>query len=373
MLKKLIPFLQQKKKVLIFIFFLFFSLFSFAQQKIIVNGNVFTENNVPLAGVSVNVKGSSGGTTTDADGKFTIQVSKGAILVFTHIGFERKEVLIGNNTNLDIKLDPKKGELSEVVVIGYGSILKSELGGASVSSVDIPDLKKAPVKSFEEALAGRVAGVQVTSSEGGPFSLNNIIIRGNNSVSQSNSPLWVIDGFPIEDPDNNTLDPANIKSITVLKDAASTAIYGSRGANGVIVVTKNKGKAGAPVVSFDGYYGFQQNLKLMPLLNPYDYVSLQNDLQSQQIYTRGEPTNGAGYVPGGRTLDYYKTAPSNNWQKLLYQTAPMQNYSLSLSGGTDKSRYMISGSMTDQKGTIIETGIKRYQGRFVFNQEINEK
>lgn len=346
-------------------------------QKKEISGIVKDSKGLSLPGVTVVVKGTTTGTLTDGNGKFKIMVPiQAKTLLFSFVGMKSQEIFIDNNTSISVTMVEEKVGLDEVVVIGYGSVLKSELGGTSVSSVGVTDLKKAPVISFEQALAGRAAGVQVTSSEGGPFALNNIVIRGNNSVTQNNSPLWVIDGFPIENPDNNTLDPSNIKSITVLKDAASTAIYGSRGANGVIVVTTNQGKAGAPVVTFDGYYGFQQNLKLAELLNPYEYVKLQSELMgtgAKQLYTPGDPTVGATYVPGGRTLDYYKTAPSVNWQKMMYRTAPMQNYSMSLSGGTDKSRYMISGSMTDQEGIIVKTGFKRYQGRIVFNQEINEK
>jgi len=348
-----------------------------AEQKKELSGKVTDSKDLPLPGVTVFVKGTTTGTITDDKGNFKItMLSNAKTLVFSFVGMKGQEIEIGTKTIINVTLTEEEVGLEEVVVIGYGSVLKSELGGTAVSTVGVTDLKKAPVVSFEQALAGRVAGVQVTSSEGGPFALNNIVIRGNNSVTQNNSPLWVIDGFPIENPDNNTIDPSNIKSITVLKDAASTAIYGSRGANGVIVITTIQGKVGAPVVTFDGYYGIQQNLKLMELFNPYDYVKLQTELmgiQAKQLYTPGDPTLGATYVPGGRTLDYYKTAQSINWQKQLYQTAPMQNYSLSLSGGTDKSQYMISGSMSDQQGVIIKSGMKRYQGRIVFNQEINSK
>lgn len=343
-----------------------------------VSGQVISaKDNLPIPGVKVVEKGTSNITVSDAKGNFSLKVSnENATLVFSSIGYTTQEVKLGGQINLVVKMDEDLQKLDEVVVIGYGSTLKSQLGGGSVGTVNVKDLQKAPVISFEDALAGRVAGVQIISSEGGPLSTNNIVIRGNSSVTQNNSPLWVIDGFPQESSYANTIDPSSIKSITVLKDAASTAIYGSRGANGVILITTNQGASGAPVVRFDGYYGFQKTLKLMNMMGPYEYVKLQTELvglDAKKLYTPGDPTLGDAYVPGGRTLDFYKTAPSIDWQSLLYKEAPMQNYSLSVSGGTDKSNYMVSGSISNQEGTIIETGLKRYQGRFVFNQEINKK
>jgi len=208
-------------------------------------------------------------------------------------------------------------------------------------------------------------------------------VRGLTSITQDNSPLYVVDGFPLESSAASTIDPATIKSITVLKDAASTAIYGSRGSNGVIVVTTTQGQAGAPVVRFDGYYGFQETLKRMDMMDPYEYVKLQIELvgyAAMKMYTPGDPAledpedpDHDDYYPDGRTLEDYIDAPYNNWQSLLYRTAPVQNYSLSVSGGSNNNNYMISGSVTDQEGTIIKTGFKRYQGRFVFNQDINKK
>ena len=348
---------------------------SFSQNSKITG--IVTDESGPLIGVSVIVKGSANGTITNIDGEFSINVPKtNKELVFSYLGYITQTVTIGDQSRLTIKLKEKAANLEEVVVIGYGTSVKSQIGGASLSTVNVDEMKKATVSSYEDALSGRIAGVQVTSSEGGPFSTNNIVIRGNNSVTQDNSPLWVIDGFPIEDPQNNTLNPNDIKSITVLKDATSIAIYGSRGANGVILVTTNQGERGAPKIEFDGYYGFQQTLKRMDVMNPYDYVRLQIDLNgnsAKQAYTPGDPNLGASAVIGGRTLDYYKTAEYINWQDLLYRTAPMQNYSLTLTGGTETTKYLISGSITDQRGTIIKTGFKRYQGRFSLTQEINKK
>ncbi|ACU03178.1 TonB-dependent receptor plug [Pedobacter heparinus DSM 2366] len=343
-----------------------------------VNGIVLSgEDGLPLPGVIVRVKGTNKSIVTNNSGQFTINAEIGDVLVLSFIGYKTQEIVIKDDVALKVRLISSPTDLDNVIVTGYGTTQKSDVI-SSLGVIKGEDLQKAPVKSFEEALAGRVSGVQVTSSEGGPGATTNIVIRGNNSLSQDNSPLWVIDGFPIENPNNNTINPADVETITVLKDAASTAIYGSRGANGVILVTTKTGKSGNPVVSFDGSYGFQRSLKLMELLKPYEYVQLvieRNGVVAKERYTPGDPEldGRPAYVPGGRTIDYYKTQPYTNWQDKLFQTAPFQNYSLSLSGGTDKSKYLISGSTTDQDGTILQTNFKRYQGRFVFSQEVNKK
>lgn len=362
------------KNLLLLLGFYLFSMPIFSQETTFTG--VVQDDNGPLVGVSVIAKGTKTGTITDLNGKFAIKITKQTKeLVFSYMGYTTQTVALGNERNLTITLKENAAALEEVVVIGYGTTIKSQLGGASLSTVNVDEMKKANVTSFDDALAGRVAGVTVTSSEGGPLSTNNIVIRGNSSLTQDNSPLWVIDGFPIENPQNNTLNPSDIKSITVLKDAASIAIYGSRGSNGVIVVTTNQGQRGTPLVTFDGYYGFQQTLKRMELMDPYEYVKYQTEFVStaKSMYTPGDPTLGAAAVAGGRTLDYYKTAPYINWQDMMFRTAPMQNYTLSLSGGTDKNKYLISGSYTEQQGTMIATSFKRYQGRAVFTQEINKK
>ena len=343
-----------------------------------VSGRVTDSLGVPLAGVSVTEKGTSNGTISNERGYFKLNVaSRSAILIFTRIGFEAREISVNGNAVIDVRLLSTSTDLDNIVLIGYGTAKKSDVI-SSLGVVKGEELTKAPVKSFEEALAGRLAGVQVTSSEGGPGASTNIVIRGNNSLSQDNSPLWVIDGFPIENPNNNTINPADIETITVLKDAASTAIYGSRGANGVVLVTTKSGKEGNPVVAFDGQYGFQRSLKLMELLKPYEYVQLvidRNGLIAKDLYTPGDPQleGREGYVPGGRTIDYYKSQPYINWQNELFHTAPFQNYSLSLSGGSNKTKYLLSGSVTNQDGTILKTNFTRYQGRFVFNQEVNKR
>ncbi|HEY0769210.1 MAG TPA: TonB-dependent receptor plug domain-containing protein, partial [Sphingobacteriaceae bacterium] len=201
---------------------------------------------VPLPGVSVRVKGSGTGTTTAANGNYTIQAKSTDVLVFTFLGLKPQEVTVGTKTTINVSLQSDATSLSEVVVIGYGQVAKPDLTG-SVGVVPVEDMAKAPVGSFAEALAGRVAGVRVNATDGQPGGEVNIVIRGAGSLTQNTSPLYVIDGFPVEDPDPSTLNPEEIESMTILKDASSTAIYGSRAANGVILIQTKRGKVGKPV------------------------------------------------------------------------------------------------------------------------------
>ncbi len=340
-----------------------------------VSGTVKDMEGNPLVGVSVKVQGKNWGTYTDKGGRFTINAAPGDLIEFTYVGFVAQTVKFLNQEVLAIVLKVADNSLNEIITIGYGTQKRSEVI-SSVGTANVKDMQKAPVKSFEDALAGRIAGVQVASNEGGPLAANDIVIRGNSSLTQSNAPLWIIDGFAIEDAQNNSLNPDDIESITVLKDAASTAIYGSRGANGVILVTTKSGKVGAPVITFDGSYGFSKTLRFMEMMNAYDYVKMQTELfgAAKVLYTPGDSSliGTSDYIEGGRTLDYYKTQQSIDWQKLLFRTAPFKNYLLRVSGGTDMTKYLVSGSYTEQLGTILKTGFKRYQGRFTLDQKLRK-
>jgi TonB-linked SusC/RagA family outer membrane protein len=292
-----------------------------------VSGTVKDDQGEILTGVSVLVKGTKVSTTTNQDGKFQIAVPTGSTtLVFSYLGYEPKEVAVAGNV-INVSLKSSISTLNDVVVIGYGTTTKKDLTG-SVGSVNISDLQKAPVKSFDEALAGRVAGVQVTSSEGQPGSSINITIRGNNSVTQNNYPLVVIDGIIFEDPNNlsvnplNTIDPNDIESINVLKDASSTAIYGARGSNGVIMVTTKRGKEGVPTISYNGYYGLQENTKRVESLSPYEFVKLQNEIDP--VRTKNL------YFVNNMTLDSYAGLKGINWENEVTRVAPMQNHYLNL-------------------------------------------
>ncbi|MDO7846258.1 TonB-dependent receptor [Hymenobacter sp. M29] len=319
-----------------------------------------------LPGVSIQVKGTTQGATTGVDGTFSIAgVKPDATLVISFIGYTTREISVNGQTSLSVVLQPGTQMLdeAEVVGVGYGEVRRRDLTG-SIGSVNVAELQKAPVTSFEQALAGRVAGVQVTSTDGQPGDAVNIVIRGNNSVNNSNAPLYVIDGFPIENPNNNSINPADIESIDVLKDASATAIYGSRGANGVVIITTKRGKKGPPQISYDGYVGINKVIKRMEVLSPYEYVRLQNDLN---------PALAAPYFTDGRTLESYRNVKGVDYQNELFKTALFQNHTLSLRGGTDATKYSFSGSLTDQKGVITASGFRRYQGRLTLDQQVGTK
>lgn len=342
-----------------------------AQNKLIT-GKVTDEHNESLPGVTVTINGTQTGTLTDSDGKYSIKIKTTDKLVYSFMGYESCTLTVGNKSVINVSLQSSTTGLEEVVVVGYGSVTRKDLTGA-VSKVAVNELQMAPVRSFGEALAGRVAGVQVTSSDGQPGSGINIVIRGNNSVTQANSPLYVIDGFLIENYDSNLINQQDIESFQVLKDASATAIYGARGANGVILITTKKGKKGAPIFNLDTSYGFQDIIKTMDLMSPYEFVKYQIELDPTPVSGNAYKTPTEVYLSDGKTLDYYKTVEGIDWQGKITQTAPIKNYNLSIRGGNENTKYAFSGSINDQDGIIINSNYKRYQGRLVVDQNLSKK
>ncbi|WP_366186133.1 TonB-dependent receptor [Flavobacterium ovatum] len=371
--------MKQKKKLLIsdfnrmiaLVLLLTIPVIANAQSKV-VTGKVLDELSDPLPGVTVMVKGTKTATQTDGDGNFKLQANPTSQLTFSYIGFKSKTVSISNKAIINITLEGNTTSLDEIVVVGYGTQKRSDLTG-SVGKLSVEDLQKAPVRSFDEALAGRIAGVQVTSSDGQPGSGVNIVIRGNNSVTQDNSPLYVIDGFLIENPNNNAINPQDIESLIVLKDASATAIYGARGANGVIVITTKKGKSGKPVFSFDASYGFQENLKKTDVLSPYEFVKAQIEFDPTPISGNSYKSPTQIYLSDGKTLDYYKGIAGKDWEGKVTRVAPMKNYNFAVRGGNEKTKYAFSTSLNDQDGILINSNYKRFQGRLNVDHTINKK
>jgi TonB-linked SusC/RagA family outer membrane protein len=358
---------QKKMNSTLVVFILLFlfqlcSLSTFAQSS--VHGVVKNSNGEFLQGVTVKLKNSSLATSTDAQGKYSINLPnlQGA-LEFSFTGYKTKGVAIASRILIDVLLEADISKLDEVVVVGYISTAKKDITG-SVGIVNVNDLQKAPVQSFEEALAGRVAGVQVASQDGKPGSTVNILIRGIGSISQSSAPLYVIDGMAIENPDNNLLDPANIESFTVLKDASATAIYGARGGNGVIVITTKKGKVGPSAVNYNGYSGINQPYKYYKLLSPYEFVRLASD-------QFGAANNA--YLNGGRTLEDYRNVKGIDFQDLLLRTGTTANHSISISGGNSGTTYSLSGNYVKQTGIIIASDYERYQGKISLDQKVGTR
>ena len=339
-------------------------------QKREISGTVRDSKGLSLPGATVLVKGTTLGAITDVDGQFRLTVpSNTSILVFSFIGMTTQEITLKDQTRVDVVMKEVIADLGEVVVIGYGAIRKPDLTG-SVGVVSVKDMAKAPVSSFAEALAGRVAGVQVNSSDGQPGGPVNIIIRGVGSLTQSTSPLYVIDGFPVENPDPAVLNPEEIESMTILKDASSTAIYGSRGANGVIIIQTKRGKSGQQVVSFSSSIGYQMTPKSMELMSPYEFLKYQVELNPGYVDAR---RNTPLYFVNGKTLEDYRNVEGVNFQEHVLRIGAVQIHDLAIRGGNDQTRYSISGSVYDQKGSIINTGLNRYSGRVTVDQTISAK
>lgn len=349
-----------------------------SQQQRPISGTVSNAAGEVLHGATVMIKNTQTHVITDELGAFRFpDVPAGAILVVSFIGYDPQEVTVGDRTTLSITLVDQEKDLDEVIVIGYGTVEKSDLTG-SVSQVNVEDLTKAPVASFDQALAGRVAGVQVSSAEDGqPGEGMNIVIRGANSLTQDNSPLYVIDGFPVEGPETAGINPDDIESITVLKDASATAIYGSRAANGVIVIETKKGKIGRPVVTFNSSVGPQNVPKTMEMLSPYEFVKYEIERYGDSGLARYAPADlnpsHASYDPGGYSLESYRNYKGVNWQDQLFKTGLTQIHNFSVRGGAEGTRYSISGSMYDQDAIIMNTGYNRYQTRISLDQTVSEK
>lgn len=332
-----------------------------AQKSMSIIGKVIDHTKEGLPGVNVVIKGTSKGTITDMDGNYSIAVeSPSSVLVFSYLGYETQDIKVGNQKVINVTLNEESKALNEVVVVGYQEVRRKDLTG-SVAKANLDDMLKAPVATFDQALGGRVAGVMVTSGEGAPGGQMNIVIRGNNSLTQENSPLYVLDGFPVEDPAiAASINPNDIESIDILKDASATAIYGARGANGVVIITTKKGKVGEPVISYSGSVGVQRLTKKIKMMDAYEFVRLQSEIFSaDEMDTKYFAT-----VDGKKwTLDDYRNVDQFDWQDAIFRDAFQQNHSLSLTGGTNAVRYNSSFSYFDQDGIVDHSNFNRLQGR----------
>ncbi len=311
----------------------------FAQSTAITGKVTDADDGMSLPGVSVVEKGTYNGSVTDIDGNYTLMVSSPeATLTFTYIGYKTTDVAIAGRAAVDQTLAADIAGLEEAIVIGYGNQQRSKISGA-VGTIDIKDATSVPVLRTEQALQGRAAGVQVTQNSGQPGSTQSIRIRGTGSLNNA-EPLWVVDGIPSGGIDY--LNPSDIESISVLKDAASAAIYGARGGNGVILVTTKKGTKGQPAqVTYDTYYGFQEPWKKIGLLNAEQYAILMNESRAS-----------AGLVPLAQLADPASLGEGTDWQDALFERAPMVNHSFNFTKGTASSSTAIGGSHFVQDGII---------------------
>ena len=328
------------------------------QQKKIT-GTVTDKNGVPLPGVNVVSTGTTVGAITDNEGKYIIEVPPGSkSLTFSFVGMEQQEINIGSSTQINVTLAESAVDLEEVIVIGYGTVKKSDLTG-SVASIKSNDISAFPQTNLTQTLQGLASGVQVQQNSGQPNAKIQIRIRGTNSIQGSNDPLWVIDGFPSEP---FFLNPSDIESIEILKDASATAIYGSRGANGVIIVTTKQGKEGATRVDYSGSYSIQTVAKKLDMMNAKEYAQLYN------IYTKAQ--QGAEYFTQDQINSFGK---GTDWQDVIFRNAPVHDHSLNISGGNVKTKFSIGASVLDQAGIVQSSDYRRFVLRANITHDISDK
>lgn len=359
------------RKVLLFLIFSFLVFGAYAQDRTVRGKVTNPEDGTGLPGVSVFVKGTSKGTTTDQNGVYQLQVTpQENILAFSFIGYVTQEVTIDNREVIDIALQTDTKQLSEVVVLGYGTNDR-RLMTESVGVVKADAIKDLPVSTIDGILQGQVTGVQVLQNSGTPGGGMSVRIRGTTSISGSGQPLYVIDGIPVNTGDYaqigyegqginalTDLNPSEIESFSVLKDAAAAAIYGARASNGVVLITTKRGKSGAPVIAFNTYQGFQQVWNQVDLINTKDWMEYRNDLYDAPIFSEDQ---------------IQSDTTNTDWQDAVFRTAPISSYDLSLTGGDEKTRFFISGSYFKQEGIVIGTDYQRANARVNLDHKVNDK
>ncbi len=385
------------KRTLSTSFAFFFGLVcSYAQ--LIITGTVTDETGQPIPGVNIVEKGTTNGVIADFDGNYTIQVRSNATIAFSSLGFKPEEVVVDSQETIDIILAQQTSELDEVVVVGYGTVKKSDLTG-SIASVSGNDLNQRTISSLDQGLKGISSGVQVISSSGEPGAAANLRIRGGSSINASNEPLYVLDGFPIANSgistnltntDNSspslnplaTLNPNDIASIEVLKDASATAIYGSRGANGVVIITTKRGRSGKPEVTYSGYSGIQTVIKKLDVLNASEFVALANrgNVFSSTYNNTVDPTSIDPIYQtrneNGQTIYIVKNGnevTGTDWQNEIFRSAIIHDHQIGIRGGTENSTYLTSVNYFDQDGVVINSGFKRLSLRLNADIQISPK
>jgi TonB-dependent starch-binding outer membrane protein SusC len=318
-----------------------------------VSGQVLADNGEALPGVNITIKGTTTGSSADVNGKYVISVpNDNAILVFSFVGFVSREVPVNGRSQIDVKLFADTKALEEVVVVGYGSQRKIETTGA-IATVKSDELLQTPISNFAQGLQARVSGVQITQNSGTPGGNISVRIRGTNSINGSSEPLYIVDGIQISNGGGvndvsplSSINPNDIETIEVLKDASAAAVYGSRAANGVVLITTKSGKSGPTKISYEGYYGVQKVNKLISMMNATEFAQLENEIFKNKYYPNPESL-GEG----------------TNWQKLIFREAPIQNHQLTISGGSEKTKFSIGANYFNQDGIIINSKFSRYSFR----------
>lgn len=351
-----------------------------------ITGKILDQDNQPLSGVSIGIKGTNKGTTTDNSANYRITVdNEQSVLVFNYIGYENVEKFVGKQRVINVNLKSVAKSLDEVVVIGYGDQKKREVTG-SVASISAAKIENMPVVGLDQALSGQVAGVQVQQTSGEPGGNINVRIRGSGSIGASNEPLYVIDGVP-GITDLNSIDPNDIQSIDILKDASAAAIYGSRGANGVVIVTTKRGKAGKTKFSVNAYKGYQQVINKVKVMNAQQYadhalrarnnsyLDIGGNIDFNQVKNSQRPATNripTLFMENDSTFNTH-LGEGTDWQNEIFHLAPVTNLQITATGGNEKVRYLISGGYFNQEGVIIESGFKRFTSRINLDAELSRK
>lgn len=375
----------------LFFFCLFFSFQAVAQKA--VTGKIVDEAGKPLSGVSVTEKGTRNGSSSRADGSYNVTVkSSASVLVFSFVGYAPKEMAASDASvaSVSLSVDDQK-KLDQVVVVGYGTQKRKDLTGA-IGSVSSKEIEKIPTNSIDKALQGQVAGLQISSTSGAPGGNTIILVRGISSITGGIEPLFVIDGYPVTSVGYSnplsTINPADIESIDVLKDASATAIYGSRGSNGVIIITTKRGRTGKPKISFDSYVGVQEVAHKLKMMNARQFAQFVIDARNNGYLDNPTPGNpnpsinddntkrGASY----QISDKYKnqafldsTGEGTDWQAAIFRKAQVQSHQVTVSGGNEGIRYSLSGGYFNQDGIVIQTNFKRYSFKVDLDAKVSDK
>jgi TonB-linked SusC/RagA family outer membrane protein len=360
--------MKQTKFFILIALLCLFSLDAAAQAEALkTSGKVVDGKGEPVVGATVVLKGTTVGTMTDPSGGYTIQASPNGTLVFSFMGMTPHEEAVGGRTRVDVSLSEEAQHIEEVVVVGYGTMRKRDLTG-SISSIKGEVIKQIPVASAAEALTGKLAGVQVTTSEGVPGAEIKIRVRGGGSITQDNEPLYIIDGFP-SDNGLTAVDPSDIESIDVLKDASSTSIYGARGANGVVIITTKSGKEGKTSITYDCYAGVKLLARKLEVMNPYEFALWQYNIRT--VNDDGRMTGFSDIYGQWDDLYYlYSGREGIDWQEELFgRTALTQTHSVNISGGGKATRFSIGYSRNDEEGTLIKTGYTRNVAKLKFDHK----
>ena len=331
-------------------------------QELIVQGKITDDSGEAIPGVSVTVKGTQRGTITNVEGTYSINTVGNATLVFSFLGYVSQDVPINNRSTINVSLKTDTKALEEVVVVGYGTQRKVETTG-SIASVKADELTQLPVTNVAQGLQARISGVQINQNSGSPGGNISVRVRGTNSINGNSEPLYVVDGIQISNGGGindvsplSTINPNDIESVEVLKDASASAIYGARAANGVVLITTKRGKSGATRVSIDSYYGVQEAIKTLDVLNASEFAQLENEVFKNNAY------------PNPSSL-----GEGTDWQKLIFRQAPIQSHQLSINGGNEKTQLALSANYFDQDGIIVNSNFKRYSYRLNVDHKVSNR